>query len=149
MKLRFVFLVFATQSACAGLQQYTNLVVADPPGSSAPRDNVRVTYLGTNGYQFESGGHTLLIDPYFSRVGLSRVALGARVQPDLNRINEARTHLMPKADAIVVTHGHFDHLLDAPILMQKTGAQLVGSSTSVELARRVGAPPERCQAIKA
>src|SRR5262249_36313911 len=39
--------------------------------------------------------------------------------------------------AILVTHGHFDHRLDAPAVMTKTGARLIASATSVKLVRRL------------
>ena len=113
------------------------LVVND--SRATPRDGVRVTYLGTNGYQFEFKGHALLVDPYFSRVDLLSVALGSRIQPDASRINDGLSHLAPKADAILVTHGHFDHLLDVPAVMAKTRARLVASASSVDLAKRAGA----------
>jgi L-ascorbate metabolism protein UlaG (beta-lactamase superfamily) len=58
----------------------------------------------------------LLIDPYFSRVDLLRVALGSRIQPNASRINDGLRHLTPQPDAILVTHGHFDHLLDVPVV---------------------------------
>ena len=106
---------------------------------ATPRDGVRVTYLGTNGYQFEFKGHALLVDPYFSRVDLLSVALGSRIQPNVSRINDGLNHLAPKADAILVTHGHFDHLLDVPTVMAKTRARLVASASSVDLAKRAGA----------
>ena len=64
---------------------------------ATPRDGVRVTYLGTNGYQFEFKGHALLVDPYFSRVDLLSVALGSRIQPNASRINDGLRHLAPKA----------------------------------------------------
>ena len=57
----FLFLTLATHAFGAGIGSYTHLVVADSPG--AARDGVRVTYLGTNGYQFEFKGHALLVDP--------------------------------------------------------------------------------------
>src|SRR5438128_8231652 len=129
MRLPFLLLILTAQNLCAGLQRYSELVVADSSASSKPHDALRVTYLGTNGYQFESGQHVLLVDPYFSRIDLRRVALGSRIQPDLRRINDAMQHLQPKVDAIVVTHGHVDHLLDVPVLMKRTGARLVAART--------------------
>src|SRR6478736_9813537 len=133
----FLWLMFSAQALGAGLDHYAQLVVND--SRATPRDGVRVTYLGTNGYQFEFKGHALLVDPYFSRVDLLSVALGSRLQPDASRINDGLKHLAPKADAILVTHGHFDHFLDVPAVMAKTRARLIASASSVDLARRAGA----------
>jgi L-ascorbate metabolism protein UlaG (beta-lactamase superfamily) len=134
----FLWLIFSTQALGAGLDHYAQLVVND--SRATPRDGVRMTYLGTNGYQFEFKGHALLVDPYFSRVDLLSVALGSRIQPNASRINDGLNHLAPKADAILVTHGHFDHLLDVPTVMAKTrAARLIASASSVDLAKRAGA----------
>jgi L-ascorbate metabolism protein UlaG (beta-lactamase superfamily) len=81
----------------------------------------------------------LLVDPYFSRVDLLSVALGSHIQPNAARISDGLRHLAPKADAILVTHGHFDHLLDVPAVMAKTRARLIASASSVDLAKRAGA----------
>jgi L-ascorbate metabolism protein UlaG (beta-lactamase superfamily) len=135
-----LFVLFLTLSAQAfgeGFGPYSQLVVADSRGIA--RNGVRVTYLGTNGYQFKFGGHALLVDPYFSRVDLLSVALGARIQPNVARINDGLRHLASRADAILVTHGHFDHLLDVPSIMAKTQARLIASASSVDLAKRAGA----------
>ena len=133
----FLWLVFSAQAFGAGLDHYSQFVVND--SRATPRDGVRVTYLGTNGYQFEFKGHALLVDPYFSRVDLLSVALGSRLQPDASRINDGLKYLAPKVDAILVTHGHFDHFLDVPAVMAKTRARLIASASSVDLARRAGA----------
>jgi L-ascorbate metabolism protein UlaG (beta-lactamase superfamily) len=134
----FLFLLgFTAQALGGGLGSQPDLVVADSLG--AVRDGVRVTYLGTNGYQFEFKGHALLVDPYFSRVDLLSVALGSRIQPNASRISDGLRHLAPKPDAILVTHGHLDHLLDVPAVMAKTRARLIASASSVDLAKRVGA----------
>ena len=137
----FLFLLgFTAQAFGAGLGSHSRLVVSDSAG--AARDGVRVTYLGTNGYQFEFKNHALLVDPYFSRVDLLSVALGSRIQPNASRINDGLRHLAqtsPKIDAILVTHGHFDHLLDVPAVMAKTRARLIASASSVDLAKQAGA----------
>ena len=159
----FLFLMLSTQAFADGLDPYAWLILADSPG--AARDGVRVTYLGTNGYQFEFKGHALLVDPYFSRVDLLSVALGSRIQPDASRINDGLRHLAqadvrssafrrrgvaresrvnaelqtsPNTDAILVTHGHFDHLLDVPAVMVNTRARLIASASSVDLVKQAG-----------
>jgi L-ascorbate metabolism protein UlaG (beta-lactamase superfamily) len=136
----FLFLMLSTQAFAGGREPYRRLIIADSPGTV--RDGVRVTYLGTNGYQFEFKGHALLVDPYFSRVDLLSVALGSRIQPNAARINDGLRHLASgncRTDAILVTHGHFDHLMDVPAVMAKTRARLIASASSVDLAKRAGA----------
>jgi L-ascorbate metabolism protein UlaG (beta-lactamase superfamily) len=133
----FLLLGFSAQVLGAGLNSYADLIAKDP--GAMPRNGVRVTYLGTNGYQFEFQGHALLVDPYFSRVDLLSIALGSRLQPDLPRVAAGMRHLAPKVDAILVTHGHFDHLLDVPIVMSKMHARLLASASAVDLAERASA----------
>jgi L-ascorbate metabolism protein UlaG (beta-lactamase superfamily) len=147
VKRALLVLVLSTQNLSAGLERYSQFVVRDPPSVESHRDGVRVTYLGTNGYQFQSGDHALLVDPYFSRINLSRIVVGARIQPDTNRIDDALKKLAPKADAILVTHGHFDHLLDVPVVMRKTDARLFASPTATELAKRAGASAASCDPV--
>jgi L-ascorbate metabolism protein UlaG (beta-lactamase superfamily) len=142
-----LFFGFSTQVLGAGLNSYSQLVVND--SVTTPRNGVRVTYLGTNGFELRSGNHALLIDPYFSRINLSRIVLGAAIQPDLPRIDDAMKHLGSGVDAIVVTHGHFDHLLDVPVIMQKIGARLIGSRAAVLLAKRAGASASQCEIVMA
>jgi L-ascorbate metabolism protein UlaG (beta-lactamase superfamily) len=140
-----LFLGLSAQSFGAGLDRYSQLIVSD--AGATPRGGVRVTYLGTNGYEFQSGEHRLLVDPYFSRAKLSAVVIGSPIQPDLPRIDEGMAKLAPGVDAILVTHGHFDHLLDVPVVMSKTGAHLIASSTAVELAKRAGASASNCHVV--
>jgi L-ascorbate metabolism protein UlaG (beta-lactamase superfamily) len=140
-------LFLAIQSAGAGLDRYRDLVVADPEPSQAALGGVRVTYLGTNGYQFEAGNHALLVDPYFSRVGLGAVIFGTPIQPNTQRISDALHQLASSPEAILVTHGHVDHLFDAAPIMKITSARLIASRTAVQLARAAGASPRRCDAV--
>src|SRR5262245_38988552 len=76
MSALLLFGLWAASAACAGLDRYPELLVTDHRWSpEPPKQGVRVTYLGTNGYLLESRETALLIDPYFSRVTLGRVAL--------------------------------------------------------------------------
>jgi L-ascorbate metabolism protein UlaG (beta-lactamase superfamily) len=51
-------------------------------------------------------------------------------------------HLPPRADLILVTHGHCDHLFDASHVALKTGAKIVASPTSCYLVRSLKQNPE-------
>lgn len=149
MKRICLILFIAIHSAGGGLDRYPNLVVADRGLTKSQPEGVRITYLGTNGYQFQTGRHTLLLDPYFSRAGLGAILFNAPVHPNEQQIDAALRRLAPKPDAILVTHGHIDHLFDVPPIMWRTGARLIASRTAVELAAAAGAPRASCSAVTA
>src|SRR5215207_10022599 len=139
MKTAVLLLLWLAAVACGGLEGYTDLVAADPAGAPLSSRGVRITYLGTNGYLLEAQGTSLLVDPYFTRSALLPVALNLRQTPSAANLQWASSRLPSQVDAILITHGHFDHLLDAPWLSGKTGARIIGSRTSAFLARAAGA----------
>ncbi len=144
MRWFFLLITFSAQACSTGLVPYSQLVVSDSQPN--PRKGVRLTYFGTNGYQLQFRGHSLLVDPYFSRVDLLSVALGSQLKPNMSRINDGLQRIAPnncQLDAILVTHGHFDHLMDVPAVLSKTPASLIGSKSSVELARRAGVSSQK------
>ncbi len=124
--------------ALAGLQDYPDLLVADR--TDGPAVGMRVTYLGTNGYQLEAQGRALFIDPFFSRSGILTALFNAPVRPARKTVATMLAKLQSKADAVLVTHAHYDHLLDVPLVMTATGSRLVASETAVNLAMAAGAP---------
>ncbi len=132
-----------------GLEKYSQLVKADPPAAiaAAPRHGVRITYLGTSAYLLESRDAVVLIDPYFSRQSLYRMAFRLKPVADETLVTSwLRDH--PRIDAVLVTHGHVDHLFDVPEIMRATGAKLIASSTSVELVRSTGIPAGQTRAVR-
>lgn len=132
----------------AGLQRYRDLIVADQDVSFAsPKTGVRIAYLGTNAYLLQSRDAALLIDPYFSRIRLFRAAINLPVSSSRQLIE--RYLPVRRIDAVMVTHGHFDHLLDVPEVVALTGARLIASSTSIQLARSAGVPSEKCMVVTA
>lgn len=149
LNVRILFcLLISVLPAHAGLEKYPQLVKADslPTILVPPRHGVRITYLGTNAYLFESREATLLVDPYFSRQNLFRMAFKLRPVPQNQLIAEwLRRH--PKMDAILATHAHVDHLYDAPEILRQTGAALIASPTGVKLVESLGIPASQMRPV--
>jgi L-ascorbate metabolism protein UlaG (beta-lactamase superfamily) len=140
-------------TAESGLRRYHSLVVSDPPAVSRSvaslTAGVRVTYLGTNGYLLEASDSAILVDPYFSRIGLAPVASNSPITPDITRIRTGMDHLPKNIDAILVTHGHFDHLLDVPEIARRTGACIIASPTSCHLSQAAGVSASNTLPVRA
>ena len=150
MKFAFCALMLLAQSTFAGLEKYSSLIVADKnPSGRASLNSIRVTYLGVNGFQFETDGHALLVDPYFTRVGLWAGALNERIESNPNRVESGLRRVRRNVDAILVTHAHFDHLLDAPEIMRRTHARLVAGPTAIRLVESFGISDNECVIVNA
>jgi L-ascorbate metabolism protein UlaG (beta-lactamase superfamily) len=98
--------------------------------ASHDKTDVTVRWLGAAGFAIEHGGFTVLIDPYLTRASLSQCLLSA-LRPDHSII----ARHVPRADAIVVGHTHFDHVLDVPVIAKRTGARVFGSTSASRLCR--------------
>jgi L-ascorbate metabolism protein UlaG (beta-lactamase superfamily) len=138
----------STPVAFANLDKYSALVVADPPETKQTPWTVRVTYLGVNGYQLEANGRALLVDPYFTRTGLTAVALQQPIEPNEARIAFGLQYLQPRPDAVLVTHAHFDHLLDVAEIMRRTNARLIAGKTAANFTTSCGIDRDRCLVVQ-
>jgi L-ascorbate metabolism protein UlaG (beta-lactamase superfamily) len=108
---------------------------SEPSAESAPRSPIAMTYLGVAGWQLDAGELTFLTDPYFSRPDLEGV-----VVPDEAAI---AARAPAQAELIMIGHSHVDHLLDAPAVAIRTGAQIMGSLSTARVARASGVPADR------
>lgn len=104
------------------------------------RAPIAMTYLGVAGWQLDAGEITVLADPYFSRPNLEGPVL-----PDEAAI---AARAPDSADLIVIGHSHVDHLLDAPMVAIRTGAQILGSISTARVARASGVPADRVIPIR-
>ncbi len=138
--------LLVVEPVSGGLARYRDLVVADRPPARSSLGKVRLTYLGTNGYRFENGRHALLVDPYFSRIGLGAFVFRTPVAPNLATI-ESAADFLAETELILATHAHIDHLFDVPAIMQRTRARLLASATAVSLVSAAGVTAERCLAV--
>ena len=91
-------------------------------------DGMNFRWLGAAGVELECGGERLLADPYLSRVPFRHILFG---RPHPNRDLVLR-HLSP-ARAILITHPHFDHLMDVPTVCRELGATAYGSPNASAL----------------
>jgi len=144
---RPLLLLAAAASLAAGscsnrLGPHRDLLVGIP-ATTAPApgpDELAVTYLGVNGYLLRSGGTAILVDPFFSRVPMREIVFKAPIAPSPAAIAFARKSgaIPDRIDAYLVTHSHFDHLLDVPSLQKETGGKIVTSETGAFLCEASG-----------
>jgi L-ascorbate metabolism protein UlaG (beta-lactamase superfamily) len=113
-------------------------------------NQVVLKYLGTAGWEIADGATTILIDPYLSRIngppppgghpmpGDTRRAYGWSdvATPDVAAID---LHIQ-RADFVLVTHTHYDHVLDVAHIALKTGAAVIGTESTENVMRAYGVP---------
>jgi L-ascorbate metabolism protein UlaG (beta-lactamase superfamily) len=102
---------------------------------TAPSPRATLTYLGVAGFSLQSEGHTMLFDPYVTRRAIEDDDM--TLVPDGKIIER---YVPARADVIVVSHSHFDHVLDVPEIAHRTGAVIFGTSSTAELARASHVP---------
>ncbi len=103
---------------------------------------ISICYLGTNCLFLQAGDTRLMIDPHFTR--LPKRALLGKISADAGRIHKQLTSLgVMHLDAVLLTHTHYDHALDAFETAMQTHARLYGSASAVVLAQGAGLP-EAC-----
>ncbi len=102
---------------------------------------VRLRWLGTNAWEFTTPSATVLIDPWVSRFPTGAYTPeGADPETDIEVFEDVVDEHLPKADTILVTHGHWDHIADVPYLAKRTGATVLGTETHLNLLRAMDAP---------
>jgi L-ascorbate metabolism protein UlaG (beta-lactamase superfamily) len=96
---------------------------------------VRFRWLGVAGFELRAGGQVLTVDPFVTRPPFWRLWFG-RVHP--NRALVAET--VPRCDHVLVTHAHYDHVMDVPDVASATGATAYGSGNACRLLAACGLP---------
>ena len=96
--------------------------------------SLRFRWLGVAGLELRFDQFTLAVDPFFTRPSL--LGLIKPVIPDAALLIEK----LPVCDAVLVTHSHWDHLMDVPSVLQHTGAAAYGSPNACTLLKLHGIP---------
>jgi L-ascorbate metabolism protein UlaG (beta-lactamase superfamily) len=153
MKSLFIYLLFLAIALGALADQDQR--------SAAKAGQVVLTYLGTAGWEISDGTTVILVDPYLSRINGpappgggtghpidadTRRAYGWNdlASPDIEAID---SHIQ-RADFVLVTHAHYDHILDVPHIALKTRASVVGTESSENVMRAYSVPEEQLLTVR-
>jgi L-ascorbate metabolism protein UlaG (beta-lactamase superfamily) len=106
--------------------------------------------LGTAGWEISDGTVTILVDPYLSRINGppppggsgSPVASDTRPKIGWNDVaisdSAAIAAHIKRADYVLVTHTHYDHVLDVPQIALKNRATVIGTESTENVMRAYG-----------
>lgn len=130
----------ALKSVFADLSRFPREAEAEVPH---PEGALRATFLGVSTVLLDDGEHAVLTDGFFSRPGILRVLAG-RIGPDQRRIDQVLERPgFDHLDVVAVTHSHFDHALDSTAVAEQTGAHLLGSESTRQIAQGNHFPSDR------
>lgn len=117
---------------------------SDPPCPLSPQpvlgnNEAGIRYFGAGGLYIEWRGAALLMAPYFTNPGLSRI-LGGHLESDPGDIEYGFAGMdLSRVRAIAAGHSHYDHIGDLPVLatrlagvpiyVNQTGANALASSS--------------------
>lgn len=108
-----------------------------------------MTWFGVTAVLLDDGQHAILIDPFFTRPpGLLNMVRNQPIAPDEALIGRwlARAGVR-RLDAVLVSHSHFDHAMDAGVVARQTGAQLIGSRSTANVGRGAGLPASQIKVV--
>ena len=112
------------------------------PTSDAPSSKLKVSFLGVATVLLDDGETAVMTDAFFSRPDRMH-ALAGSVAPEPDTITRGMQRAgIPertgKLATIIPVHSHYDHSMDAPEVAKRTGALLLGSSSTAMVGRGWG-----------
>jgi L-ascorbate metabolism protein UlaG (beta-lactamase superfamily) len=115
----------------------------------ATTEGVSAAWFGTTAILLSDGTHDIFIDPFFTRPGgWPSLMLNRPIAPDEQRIAAwLRKAGIERLDAVVVTHSHYDHSMDVGVVAHLTGAVLLGSESTANVARGSALPESQIRII--
>jgi len=115
---------------------------------SAATDSYTITWTGVAGLCLDDGQTTILIDPHICRVSFKDWLLGRDVVSDRVQVqNWLKQRAIRNVSAVIATETHFDHALDVTNVASLTGAKLVGSSSTANVALGGGLPSDQIDVV--
>ncbi len=99
---------------------------------------MKLTWYGTAALVLEEDGYLIAVDPF--------VGMPAGVS-DIQRYHSDRAAALTEVDAILVTHGHFDHIYDIPALFWDKPINIYATKTPCSTLNQHGVPENQLHII--
>lgn len=155
--LRIIFFTLLSLAAAAilllawklkvrpGLEDYQAHLHPD----SAAVPGLVASWYGTSAVLLSDGTHAIFIDPFFSRPGGWRELMrNTPIAPDEALIQRWLDQAeVTRLDAVLVSHSHYDHSMDAGVVARLTGAMLLGSASTANVGRGSQLPERQIRVI--
>lgn len=121
-------------------------VAAVPAGRR--RGPVSFRWWGTSAWRIDIGDRTVLVDPFLSRIdtGLFKGAFDQATELKVRA--DVVDSLVDRAETVLVTHTHWDHYMDTPHIVGRTGARVIGTLTAYHLGLAYGLPSGRLSPVR-
>lgn len=112
------------------------------PTVPAGAPTLSATWFGTTAVLLSDGEESVLVDPFFTRPeGWLKMLTNQKIAPDEQKIARwliAAGLKDQKLDAVLVSHSHHDHAMDAGVIARLLRASLVGSESTAYIGRGAG-----------
>jgi len=154
LKPALLYLAIAATVVCALPEQNR--------ANAGKNGQVILRWLGTAGWEISDGSTVILIDPYLSRINGPRPpgagSAGTPLDGDTRHLygwddpaepdKAVIDAHIPRANFILVTHTHYDHVLDVPYIAAKTHAVVIGTESTENVVRPYGVPEEQLITVR-
>lgn len=128
----------------AAYQRYE--LVARSENAGGPQ--VRVTFLGVATLLIDDGETALMTDGFFTRPRKMAAFFGT-VAPDRELIAALLKRAgVDRLAAVMVVHSHYDHGMDSPEVARLTGATVLGSPSTANIARGWQLPEQQIRIVE-
>ncbi len=115
---------------------------------ATPDSQVTIRWLGVSTLLIDDGETQIMSDGFFSRPSLLDILLERPLVSDPEMIRQQLSTLnINRLAAIMPAHSHYDHAMDTGNVSKLSGAQILGSNTTANLAKSAGVNSDKITVV--